>query len=269
MGRMNPAQLQEQFINFMADHVMMKLRSLKNNINKFFEEYIGFIRELNPKEADFLDNKVKMLGNEAKDKLIEDILNNGIYIHQPPFWDNTSEDKFKEIYKNHPEWVKRYKCTCDNGNTKIEKPLVIGQLYFIRLHHQSSGHASVYNDNAMSNKNIPTKTDMKKKGKAMMLNSPIRLGEQENSNLLLTKNGEALSTLLRSYSTDEEDRRNLVKKLLTSNNPFNINIDIGDSVSINRKLLNKYLEVAELNLIDSNFEDLPGNRLSDNSNNTK
>ena len=70
----------------------------------------------------------------------------------------------------------------------------------------------------------------------------------ETENLLLSKNGEILERMLKSYSTSRTDRENLVKQLLTAPDPFNIDIHIDDDTSINRKILEKYLAVLELSL---------------------
>jgi hypothetical protein len=74
----------------------------------------------------------------------------------------------------------------------------------------------------------------------------------ETENLLLSKNGQVLERMLKSYSTSKVDRENLVKQLLTSPDPFKIDIAIDNDVSINRKILEKYLSVLELSLENTN-----------------
>lgn len=73
----------------------------------------------------------------------------------------------------------------------------------------------------------------------------------ETENLLLSKNGKVLEKMLKSYSTSKVDRENLIKQLLTSPDPFNIDVELDGSTSINRKILEKYLSVLELSLEDS------------------
>lgn len=72
---------------------------------------------------------------------------------------------------------------------------------------------------------------------------------REVDNLLLTKSGEAVEKILKSYSTSKDDREKLINDLLTSPNPFEGTITINkDDTSINRKILEKYLAVLELSL---------------------
>ena len=78
------------------------------------------------------------------------------------------------------------------------------------------------------------------------------LMNMETENLLLSKSGTALEKMLKSYSTSKVDRENLVKQLLTTPDPFNIDISIDNDVSINRKILEKYLSVLELSLENTN-----------------
>jgi len=70
----------------------------------------------------------------------------------------------------------------------------------------------------------------------------------ETENLLLTKSGKTLEKLLKSHSTSKTDRENLVKQLLTSPDPFNIDVELTEDTSINRKILDKYLSILELSL---------------------
>ena len=72
----------------------------------------------------------------------------------------------------------------------------------------------------------------------------------ETDNLLLTKRGDVVSKLLKSYSTSSEDRKALITKLLTSKNPMNVTIDNSSESSINRQILDRYLDILELKLED-------------------
>ena len=68
-----------------------------------------------------------MTMNRAKTyEFLDRVMEEGIYIHEPPFVGNTKMEDLVELFKDHPEWVTKYKCE------NIEKPLVIGDEYFIR-----------------------------------------------------------------------------------------------------------------------------------------
>lgn len=170
LNRMNPAQIIEQHINFMSDHVVKEMKKLKST-NEKIDLYLTYLKYLNKAQASFIESELILLDLDKRTTFIEEVEKNGIFVHQPPFFKNTSFDTFKQIYQEHPEWCKRYKC---NG---IEKPLVIGDIYFIRLKHESSNKASFVSAASTNTKNQPAKTNSKKSHKTLFADTPIRLGE--------------------------------------------------------------------------------------------
>jgi hypothetical protein len=57
--------------------------------------------------------------------------------------------------------------------------------------------------------------------------------------------------LLKYYSTSEEDRSHLIEELLLSTDPFNIDLPQPTTKSCNREILDKYLNLLELELEDT------------------
>ena len=244
LNRMNPAQLIEQHINFMSDHVIKEIKKLKN-VDEKIDLYLTYLSYLNKSQSSFMRSELLLLNNTQKQEFIDEIEKNGINVHQPPFFKNTSFDTFKQILKEHPEWCSRYKCK------GIERPIVIGDIYFIRLKHESSNKASFVSSASTNTKNQPAKTNSKKSHKTLFADTPIRLGEMEVDNLLLAKSGDAIEKILKSYSTSKTDRENLINELLTAPDPFNCTIKINNEEhSINRKILEKYLSILEISLED-------------------
>ena len=237
LNRMNPAQLIEQHINFMSDHVLKQMKATED-VGEKIDIYLSYLKYLDKEQYDFFDGELIMMNRAQKEEFIQEVEDHGIFIHQAPF--------FKKIKQEHPEWCTRYKC---DG---IEKPLVVGDIYFIRLKHESSNKASFVSSSTTNTKNQPAKSNLKKNHKTLFQNTPIALGNMETENLLLSKSGTALEKMLKSYSTSKVDRENLVKQLLTTPDPFNIDISIDNDVSINRKILEKYLSVLELSLENTN-----------------
>src|SRR5574344_116218 len=241
LNRMNPAQLYEQFINFMSDHVVREIKKLSDPNDKI-DLYLSYLKYLDKEEHDFIEGETILMNRQQKEDFIDDIEKNGRYVHQAPFFDNSSFDNLKKIYKEHPEWTTPYKCK------GIEKPLVIGDIYFIRLKHESSNKASFVSADTTNNKNQPAKSNLKKSHKTLFANTPIRLGEMEVDNLLLAKSGSAVATLLKSYSTSKVERESLIKDLLTKPDPFNNISNTQNNQTINRSILEKYLSVLELSI---------------------
>ena len=125
-NRLNPSQLQEQYLNFMADHVLKLMKETEDYTEKqniFFD----FMKSVNKEQFDFFDVEFLMMNRQQKQDFIDNIERDGIYIHQPPFFGNTTEEQFKKIFVEHPEWCTEYKFE------GIEKPMTMGDIYFIRL----------------------------------------------------------------------------------------------------------------------------------------
>jgi DNA-directed RNA polymerase beta subunit len=243
LNRLNLAQIQEQYLNFMADRLIDHLKTMRDPLEQA-DEFLSFMKLINKEQYDFLDMEYIILNRSKKEDFVNDIIENGIYIHQSPFFNNTSMDQFEKIFKQKPYLVEKYKFV------NIEKPMVMADLYFIRLKHESSNKASARSTALNNIKYLPSKSTLKKEKKVILSQTPIRLGEMEVTNLMIPKRGDLVEKLLKTYSTSEEDRDNLIKDLLVDSNPLQMKTEIGKAYSTNRQILQKYLNILELELED-------------------
>jgi hypothetical protein len=74
--------------------------------------------------------------------------------------------------------------------------------------------------------------------------------EMEVTNLMMPKRGDIVEKLLKSYSTAETNRHDLVEDLLTVKSPLNLDIQLNRDQSINRQILEKFLNILDLSLED-------------------
>ena len=81
---------------------------------------------------------------------------NGIYIHQAPFFGNTTPEQFEKIYREHPEWCEDYELI-----GKLKRRLW-ATFTFIRLKHESNNKASMRSATNLNVKNLPAKSNLKK-----------------------------------------------------------------------------------------------------------
>lgn len=85
--------------------------------------------------------------------------------------------------------------------------------------------------------------------------------EMEVANLMITKNPEVVEKLLKTYSTNEEAREELITELLMpgkdsngkKRDPFNMDINVNpeDFPSISREILEKYFNVLGYSLTET------------------
>jgi len=116
-NRLNISQLYEQEINFISNNIIRKMKDKElSEKEEIFFEYMSLINE---KQYESLVDYYNNLNLEEANEFFESIDKNGIYIHQPPFYDNISFNQLADIYKHYPE-IKPYKFTVNNKELEQE-----------------------------------------------------------------------------------------------------------------------------------------------------
>jgi len=244
LNRLNLSQVQETYINFMSEHLVAWLKEHKDLLERE-EEFFKYMKIISPKEAEFLEGKYYSMNRKDREEFFEDIIKDGIYVHQAPFFGNPAMEEFKKIFVEMPELCSEYHFE------GIERPMVMGELYFIRLKHESSNKSSVRSTSMTNVKNLPAKNTLRKERRNLISTTPIRLGEMETTNLMVSKRPDLVEKLLKYYSTSEDDREYLIDHLLTVHDPFNLDLPQPKTKSINRQILDKYLNILDLELEDT------------------
>lgn len=152
----------------MSDHVVELMKQTEDYSEKE-DIFFSYLKALNKAEYDFYDIEFIGMNRGQKHEFLDSVEAGGIYIHQPPFFGNTSKEQFKKIFKEHPEWCTEY---VFEG---IEKPMTMGDIYFIRLKHESSNKMSIRSATNLNVKNLPAKSTLKKEKKILYSSTPIRL----------------------------------------------------------------------------------------------
>jgi DNA-directed RNA polymerase beta subunit len=179
LNRLNLAQIIEQHITFMCENLVKSLKEKQDDLFEMEDEFFGFLKLVNKEQYDFLDMEYIMMNRSEKEDFFKDIIENGIYIHQSPYMENADMDDFVEIYKKFPHLVEKYKFK------NIEKSMVMGDMYFIRLKHETANKTSIRATGLNNIKNLPSKSTLKKQKKILVSQTPLRLGEMEVTNLMI------------------------------------------------------------------------------------
>lgn len=236
----------------MSDHVLAIMKT-KQTYEEKMDLFLEYLKCLNKTEYDFFDIEQMTMNRAQREQFIDNIEKDGIYVHQPPFFGNTTEEQFKTIFKEHPEWCTEYKFK------GIEKPMTMGDIYFIRLKHESANKMSVRSAANLNVKNLPAKSNLKKDKKIAYSTTPIRLGEMEVTNLLLAKSPETVEKMLKTYSTNEDLRESTIEQLLAPGKGkdalnMDLSVDLKNNYSVSHDILEKYLNVLGFSLIDNQNE---------------
>lgn len=176
---MNSFQIYELSINFICDRVVEKLReykTLKEKETLFFD----IIKRLNDEEEKVLRIYYKNLSTKDKKDFFNDIDKHGIYIHMKPFWEKKESlfDIIRQIYKDY-DFIKPVDVYINKWGRKIKimKPLIVGDLYMIKLKQSSKKGFSARSTGSLSRRGIPDKSYKNKTHQDLYSSTPIRIGD--------------------------------------------------------------------------------------------
>jgi DNA-directed RNA polymerase beta subunit len=247
INRLNIAQLYEHELNFMGNRLIesMKNKSLEDKEEMLF----NFIYTVNEEQYDKLVDYYNSLNKNERLDFFKSIDEKGIYIHQPPFFGNITLEKMALLYKEHKDIFKPYKFK------NIMNPLIMGDMYFMKLKHEPKGKFSARSSSYMSQKNLPAKSTKFKEHQQLYPKTPIKIGEMENANIMIGNNMEIVNDFRSMYSTNEDYRHASFVDQLTKN-VFNLEkIEHPGTSSMIKDIIDVYLSVISLKLVNKEDEE--------------
>jgi hypothetical protein len=146
----------EQSITFVCDRTTERMATFDNRQDKE-DLMLDIIGRFNKKQAVAIRNYMDKLSEPQRDTFIQNTIDEGIYIHNPPLWeDETMFSILRNIYKDHP-WIKPYKVYVKRFGRVIPimKDLVVGSMYVMKLKQTSKKGFSVRSTGSLSRKGLP------------------------------------------------------------------------------------------------------------------
>lgn len=210
VNRLNPAQLYESELNFIADAVAADMRKVDDGTA--YGHLVSFLDVVSPQQAAWMREN---LGEEEIAALVAEIKSGRepIAIHQPPFFGVVSLEGLRAAYENYGTPKVKFE--------GIEEPLVLGTNYYLKLRHEPVSKLSARSAKHLSIGGVPTKNSRGvRTGTEHHSTTPIRLGEQELQNLLIANAPDELKRMLRLYATDDVSREGAIADLLVRPDPF-------------------------------------------------
>ena len=222
INRLNPAQIMEVSINFIADNIIEKMKEIGGLKGK--EQLLWkFMKHFDERhEYTRLKDYYSKLSTADKRAFFEDIFVNGIYVNIPPI--STSDvplfDVIHKLYQEFP-WIKPYECYINKWGRKIKimNPLIAGEQYIIRLKQTAKKNFSARSTGYLSQKGLPDKSNKAKHNQQLYSTTPIKIGRDENNNLGIGLDPYFLAKFHLFYRSSPAARRE-VEKLYTKN-PLN------------------------------------------------
>lgn len=234
INRMNLSQLYELEINFIMDQTILKMKEM-DKPDKQLSLLMSVVGDINPTQADDIRRFLATSSPDDREAFIKEVVDSGKFpIHQPPFFDNLEFESLVDIYDKYD--IKPLKF---DG---IEEPLICSDMYWLKLKHTPESKLSARSASTVSIKNIPHRNNSElKQNRLAYSNTPIRMGEMEFVNMLITNQSDAVFNLLRSHSSNSVDRAALIDEILTAPDPTSEIDFIPDGVNESGLNLEAYL----------------------------
>lgn len=248
INRLGSAPLYEIELNYISDEVLEKIKKKKSLEDK--EELLfKYLKMVNKDYAKFVWDDYNK--SKSKEKYIKSIEKNGIYLHQPPFFDNITFDQLGDLYEAFN--IKPRKAYF-NG-VEVKNKLIIGDQYIMKLRHDTLGKYSVRSSAYIDIRNRPSKSLSFKRHTSKYSTTPIRLGEMEINNLLLAKDSKIVAKMLSMMSTSETNRRQLITNLLTKPKQNMIErIKLKNIDNHNRRILDVLMKSLGMKIVEKKIE---------------
>lgn len=131
----NPGQLVEQGINYIMSIIRYRMEKMEYNVA--FNYLLSAIEMTDDNKENYTVYKEyyeSLETEKEKELFVKDIIENGVFIKEEPFWRNMNMFDLHEIFEAFD--IKPYKC---DG---IEKEIIIGEIYYLRFYKYVS--ASLY-----------------------------------------------------------------------------------------------------------------------------
>jgi hypothetical protein len=260
VGRMNSYQLSELSETYISHNVIKTASEIyKYDVLDALEYIIGYIKFINPLEADFLEKKV-MDYQEDYDTLImlmnSIISDDGILLSVKPLTDTPTLDTFSEIYDKFPEAKQDtilVPMTGSNGTVRMiesRRPVIVGYQYILRLKQRAEEKFSSTSLSSTNIKGSNSKSKNSKTHKYPISKTPIKFGEMEIGDMALHGDTKITLDAISGIALSPPKRIDLGKEMNNCDDPYEMNVKLnGDYANRNIEIMNAYLKVNGLRLL--------------------
>lgn len=248
IGRLNIFQMFEQAITFIMDQQLIKIKSCDSIKDK--EYYLFRLLEIFNKEYhDWAVQDYRETCKTKKDKkeYFEILEKEGIYMHIPPYWSNDDYpyECIKRCYEEFP-WIQPYTIAVYDDISEQWVPVInkqiIGSMYIMKLKQSSKKGFIARSTGTVSTFGVPCKSDNAKKHLLPFSQQPIRHGEQEYCNQLISIPAEMIAKKAVFSRTSPIGRMELGKQLFQY--PLGI-----DDIDVAGNMTNRIVDLLNCHLL--------------------
>ena len=164
------------------------------------------------------------LSDKEKDDYIQQVMDDHIYIHQKPMWeDEPIFYRLLKIYEKY-DFLTPYDMYINKfGRTiKMLHPMYAGEMYIMKLKQTSRKGFSVRSTGSINTKGLPERSYRNKNFTELRSSTPIRFGEFETLNFSIGMDPEDIQIFNLMYRASAKGRRDLANGLITGKDQFKV-----------------------------------------------
>jgi len=178
VNRLNISQLYEHEINFISIQIVEGLKYL--DLEEREELYFDYLKIVNIRQYENFKESYDEMDIDGKKCFFDDILENGIYILVEPFFSEIDFFKIMELYEEFGITPLKVKTVYNGKNIEIDRKLIIADMYFMRLRHDSKGKFSARSSGYLNIASVPSKNNRQyKERRSLYSKTAVRLGKQK------------------------------------------------------------------------------------------
>ena len=190
VNRTTAMVLFEPFINGCSYKIRQYMKNELTTVDEKANLMFDYIDTLSHKEANHLRKKYKKKSEKKKLEMIEDAINDGIYINETPLWEEDEALFYKCInilnkftfLKPDDLYIKKW-----NREIKILNKYWIGELYMLKLKQSDRRGFSARSTGAIDTKGLPTRSFKSRTHQEQYSTSCIRFGILLNPYIVICK----------------------------------------------------------------------------------
>lgn len=232
----------EMSINFICNRTRERMATL-STLKEKEELLFDIIYMFNEKEYKQLKVFYNSLNAKGKQEFIQDAIDNGIYIHQPPLWETKPIFyRLRDIYAKY-DWLQPYTMFIKKWGHHYEclSKVYLGEMYIIKLKQSDRRGFSVRSTGAVNTKGLPERSYKSRNHLELNNSAAIRFGEFETLNFAIGMSTEDIALFHAENRTSIKGRRDLAKSVFED--PLS-----EDDIEVDETLTSRVAEIFHVEL---------------------
>lgn len=220
----------ELYTTFAMDRAREHMAEMKTYKEK--EKFLfSFMRDMSEEFSHQMYEDYKTLSKKEKETYIDDVIyKTGMYFHEMPIWEERPIfDMLRELRKKY-DFLKPYQMYQRKWGQVFPTltPMIVGEMYMIRLKQTSERGFSARNEGAVNMKGLPERSYKNRSNTERVSDTAIRSGEFELLTLNTAMSPDEIALWHALYRSSVKGRKDMARSIFKTG----VNLEIDDSYDI-------------------------------------